>query len=283
MFTWRLRKRKHGLAALAPKPDAGTSNDLNADTSDDTRTATAQQLPNALTVAANEPVAPRTPWFSTLIFQGLDSSASLRINSRAYGIGQQNEMDNSGGEIDEPPFRGFSSVPPGLHELTIMQDNNTLTFELNVEAGMLYVRSYDAATNTVRGKESSIVTPRAAELVDQLTKADALQPWPVRTVYIVDATSDILVNGQAIKAAPFIAITNLGGQACLVRHGGEALSVPRASEGSAVLSIEPGPVIRHVARLRGTILVEYCERAHGWPAMYRADGSGHIELMSLPS
>ena len=263
----RIRSRKFVAPTVPPPPDV-------------------ERVKLNMLAAGTAPLAPapeRTPWFSALIFQGLDSSASLRINGRAYGTGRQSEMEGSGADTDEDPFRGFSSVPPGLHELTIVQGENTLTFELPVEAGMLYVRSYDAATNTVRGKESSINTPRAAELVRQLTKADALQCWPVRTVYIVDATADISVNGQAIKAAPFIAVTNLGGQACLVRHGGVALSVPRANEGSTVLTIETGPVIRHLARLRGNIVVEYSERAYGWPAMYRADGTGHIELIDVPS
>lgn len=264
---WRKRRREFAAAtpSLPPDADGAPRNALAAGT------------------APIEPAPERTPWFSALIFQGLDSSASLRINGRAYGTGRGSEMEGSGADTDEDPFRGFSNVPPGLHELTITQADNTLTFELQVEAGMLYVRSYDAATNTVRGKESSIVTPRAVELMHQLTKADALQCWPVRTVYIVDATADISVNGQAIKAAPFIAVTNLGGQACLVRHGGVALSVPRANEGSTVLTIETGPVIRHLARLRGNIVVEYSERAYGWPAMYRADGTGHIEPMSMPT
>lgn len=229
------------------------------------------------------PAPERTPWFSALIFQGFDSSASLRINGRAYGTGRGHEMEGSDVDTHEDPFRGFSNVPPGLHELTIVQGAHSLTFELQVEAGMLYVRSYDAATNTIRGKQSSIVTPRAVELMHQLTNADALQCWPVRTVYIVDATADISVNGQAIKAAPFIAVTNLGGQACLVRLGGVVYAVPRANEGSTVLTIESGPMIRHLARLRGNIVVEYSERAYGWPAMYRADGTGHIEPMSGPS
>ncbi len=262
-LVWRNHRRKFAATTLLPQPDV-------------------ERVKLNTLAAGTTPLAPapgRTPWFSALIFQGLDSSASLRINGRAYGTGRQSEMEGSGADTDEDPFRGFSSVPPGLHELTIVQGENTLTFELPVEAGMLYVRSYDPATNTVRGKESSINTPRAAELLHQLTKADALQCWPVRTVYIVDATADISVNGQAIKAAPFIAVTNLGGQACLVRHGGVALSVPRADEGSTVLTIEAGQVIRHLARLRGNIVVEYSERAYGWPTMYRADGTGHIELI----
>lgn len=220
----------------------------------------------------------RTPWFAAIILQGLDATAALRINGQAYAILRNDAID----EDDAAFFRGFINVPPGEHEFTIQQQQQTLTFTLAVEAGTLYVRSYDVATNTVRGRESSSTAPRALELIAQLTAADALQPWPVRTLYILDATADVSINGQALKAAPFIAVTNLGGQPCMVRHAGVALSIPRATEGSTVLAIEDGPMIRNLPRLRGNVAVEYSERAHGWPALYRTDADGRILLISAP-
>ncbi|MBP9087050.1 MAG: hypothetical protein KBG15_13095 [Kofleriaceae bacterium] len=223
--------------------------------------------------AAVEPLA--CPWLSTLILHGIAPEAELHINGAPYQIIPQHQRGTAATEEAAPTFHGFFDVPPGRHRIAIASPNSSVTFYVVTEPGAVCVRHIDMGAHSVREIDAPASTTQTAELVDQLMTAEALHPWPRRAVYVIGATTNLVINGHDVSAAPFVAALDLTEALCTLQYAGINMTIQGASM-PAVLEVRADQTLRVLSPGRGPLALQIANRTHGWPVIFTAHASGEL-------